>query len=77
MAKGAAVPGDANWQRGSKTDPRDDEPGPAPITLAAAGIGKHLAQRAREAAALPEDKFEDAVFIHARRALNPTRAQLF
>jgi hypothetical protein len=45
MARGAAATGDDNWQRGSKTDPRrDDET--SPITLAAAGIGKHLVARA-------------------------------
>jgi ParB family chromosome partitioning protein len=31
------------------------------ITLAEAGIDKHLAQRAREAAALPEEEFEDRI----------------
>jgi hypothetical protein len=58
MAKGAAAPGDANWQRGSILDPRLNESGT--ITLSEAGIDKHLADRARKAAALSEDEFEDS-----------------
>jgi phage terminase Nu1 subunit (DNA packaging protein) len=50
MAKGAAAPGDENWQRGFKNNPRSDyEQRESPITLAEAGIDKNLAQRAREA----------------------------
>lgn len=43
-------------RRGSELDPRDDKP-----TLAEAGIDKHLADRARKLAAVPETEFEGMV----------------
>ncbi|MET3790684.1 hypothetical protein [Aquamicrobium terrae] len=43
-------------RRGSQTDPRDDRP-----TLADAGIDKHLADRARKLAAIPEAEFTEIV----------------
>jgi hypothetical protein len=49
MAKGAATP-----QRGSAMDPRED----SPITLADAGIDKHLADKARKFADRTDDEFE-------------------
>ena len=54
LAKGAAA-AKKNGSRGSLKDPRD-----AP-TLADQGVDKHLADRARKAAAMPEAKFEEQV----------------
>ena len=55
MSKGAAAPGNANWQRqrGSESDPRceNERDEPKTITLAEAGIDKHLADKARKFAA--------------------------
>ena len=55
MSKGAAAPGNANWQRqrGSESDPRceNERDEPKTITLAEAGIDKHLADKARNFAA--------------------------
>ena len=56
MAKGAKQKGIG--KRGSPADPR---------SLSAQGVDKHLADRARKAAAMSEDKFEDDV-AKARRA---------
>jgi hypothetical protein len=59
MARGAAAPGDDNWQRGSKTDPRSVGAAQEhPLTLAEVGIDKHLADRARKFAARTDEKFE-------------------
>lgn len=41
-------------RRGSALNPREDKP-----TLAEAGIDKHLADRARKMAAMPEERFEE------------------
>jgi phage N-6-adenine-methyltransferase len=51
LSRGAAGDERPNEERGSKSDPRP--------TLAEAGIDKHLADRARKYAAVPEQEFED------------------
>jgi N6-adenosine-specific RNA methylase IME4 len=56
LAKGARGGGTKNGPRGSLNDPRDNAP-----TLADQGVDKHLADRARRAAAMPEAKFEEHV----------------
>ena len=56
LAKGARGGGKKNGPRGSLNDPRDKAP-----TLADQGVDKHLADRARKAAAMPEAKFEEQV----------------
>ena len=56
LAKGARGGGKKNGPRGSLNDPRDKAP-----TLADQGVDKHLADRARKAAAIPEAKFEEQV----------------
>ena len=56
LAKGARGGGRKNGPRGSLNDPRDKAP-----TLADQGVDKHLADRARKAAAMPEAKFEEQV----------------
>ena len=56
LAKGARGGGKKDGPRGSLNDPRDKAP-----TLADQGVDKHLADRARKAAAIPEAKFEEQV----------------
>jgi phage N-6-adenine-methyltransferase len=63
MAKGAVEPG---TNRGTTRD----ENGPASITLAEAGIDKHLAQRARDAAAMSQEDFEKSVVEQTSGVLN-------
>ena len=41
-----------------------DKDGPAQPTLAEVGIDKHLADRARKTAAIPEDDFEETLAEH-------------
>lgn len=53
LNSGASAGGKKESPRGSYSDPRDLRP-----TLAEAGIDKHLADRARKYAAIPEDQFE-------------------
>jgi hypothetical protein len=64
MAKGGGN-GSNQFQKatGSKPDPVAQ-----PITLADAGIDKHLADKARKFAALSEEKFEALVERHAEAA---------
>ena len=56
LAKGARAGGKKNGPRGSFIDPHDKTP-----SLADQGIDKHLADRARKAAAMPAAKFEAQV----------------
>jgi hypothetical protein len=49
------------------------ENGPAQITLSEAGIDKHLADRARKYAAIPEDQFEEILSDHRDRIEKSTR----
>lgn len=56
LNRGASAGGEKESPRGSYTDPRDKAP-----TLAEAGIDKHLADRARKFAAIPEREFNDIV----------------
>jgi hypothetical protein len=70
MAKGTRGAGNPNWLGGSKNNPPSDEQ--KPITLAEAGVDKNLAQRAREAAALSEKKFEDRVADKRDSIINRT-----
>jgi hypothetical protein len=75
MAKGTQGQGNPDWLGGSKSVPLsdvpDDEP-PPPITLAEAGIDKHLAQRAREAAALPTRHKGVISFVHTGESSAPS-----
>ena len=67
LNQGTAGAGDSNIGRatgGSKTDPPVNQTHP---TLAEAGIDKHLADRARKYAAIPEREFNDIVDDWRRR----------
>jgi hypothetical protein len=58
FSKGAAgKPGPGRGKRGSKMDPRFNDP----PTLKDAGINKHLADRARKFASMPERAFQEAL----------------
>jgi hypothetical protein len=69
LAKGARGGGKKNGPRGSLNDPRDKAP-----TLADQGVDKHLADRARKAAAIPEAKFEEQVARAVKVAVAATSA---
>lgn len=60
-AKPPAGPGRGNKTRVADKPEFSENPDDQPITLAAAGIDKNLANRARKAAKLTEKQFEERV----------------
>jgi hypothetical protein len=56
--------------------PENEEPELRPLTLTEIGIDKSLAQRAREAAALPEEEFEDRIAEKRDNIVNRTSFSL-
>jgi hypothetical protein len=66
MSRGTAGTGNANLTGGSEKDP----PARDVITFAEAGIDKHLADRARKLAAIPETEFDGIVTEQSFAALH-------